>query len=220
MNLATVIDKNRHQFVPMFDPALNLQNTILVDLSSNNREFDGLSEAEFDLAIADKIEQAGAVAAVGGYLENRSVYKDTELFQGEADRSIHIGVDVFMPARTAIYAPVKGEVCSFANRPVFGDYGPVIILRHMLDGMEFHSLYGHLTETSLDGLSEGKVFAAGDKVAEMGVRPTNGNWPPHLHFQIIGDLQGLGHDYPGVARVEDLEFYKLNCPDPNSIILV
>ena len=219
MNLAILIENNRHNFVPMFSPALNKNNTIQLDLSSKNNEFDGLSEAQLDFAIADKIEQAAAVAAVGGYLENRSVYKDTELFQGQADRSIHIGVDVFMPAGTAVHAPLEGEVCSFANRSIYGDYGPVVILRHQLDGIEFHSLYGHLAETSLDGLSHGKVFAAGEKIAELGLRPTNGNWPPHLHFQIIGDLQDLGHDYPGVARAADLDFYKMNCPDPNSIIL-
>jgi murein DD-endopeptidase MepM/ murein hydrolase activator NlpD len=219
MNLATLIENNRHQFVSMFRPELNKLNTIHIDLSAGNHEFDGLSEAQLDFAIVDKIEQAAAIAAVGGYLENRSVYRDTELFQGQADRSIHLGVDVFMPAGTAVYAPLEAEVCCFANRPMFGDYGPVIILRHQLDGIEFHSLYGHLAQTSLDGLSDGKLFAAGEKIGEMGLRPANGNWPPHLHFQLIGDLQGLGHDYPGVARAPDLGFYQLNCPDPNSIIL-
>ncbi len=218
MNLAELIETYHDRFVPMFNPALNAGNTIQIDLSSKNHKFDGLGEKQLDLAIVEKIEQAGAIAAVGGYLENRSIYKDIELFQGQVDRSIHIGVDVFMPAGTSIYAPLAGEVCSFANRPLLGDYGPVIILHHQLDGIEFHSLYGHLAETSLDGLSNGKVFAAGEKIAELGSRPTNGNWPPHLHFQVIGDLQGLGHDYPGVARAADLDFYKTNCPDPNSII--
>jgi hypothetical protein len=46
----------------------------------------------------------------------------------------------------------------------------------------------------------------------------NGDWPPHLHFQLIWDLGGKWGDYPGVAAERDLEFYKENCPDPNWII--
>lgn len=219
MNLATIIENNRHRFLPMFNPALDQENSIHIDLSTANHEFDGLGEAQWDAAIVDKIEQAGAVAAVGGYLENRSMYKNTELFQGQADRSVHIGVDVFMPAGTAIYAPLAGVVQCFANRQASGDYGPVIILRHQLEGIEFHSLYGHLTEASLDRLSVGGSIKAGEKFAEIGARPLNGNWPPHLHFQLIHDLQNLDDEYPGVAHRSDIEFYKVNCPDPNSIIL-
>jgi len=219
MNLAALIENHRNQFVPMFDPALTRENTIHIDLSTNNHEFDGLSETQWDAVIVAKIERAGAVAAVGGYLENRSMYQHTELFQGDSERSVHIGVDVFMPAGTAIYAPLDGVVHCYANRQASGDYGPVIILRHQLEGIEFHSLYGHLTEVSLDPLSPGDNTKAGEKIAEIGARPLNGNWPPHLHFQLIHDLQNLDDGYPGVARASDVEFYKSNCPDPNRIIL-
>jgi murein DD-endopeptidase MepM/ murein hydrolase activator NlpD len=141
------------------------------------------------------------------------------LFRGDAERCIHIGVDVFMPAGTVIHAPFDARVQSFANRQVAGDYGPVIILRHELDGFEFHSLYGHLTEASLDGLSRGKAFNAGEPLAEIGARPANGNWPPHLHFQLIQDLQGYHGDYPGVVRPADVEFFKTNCPDPTAVLM-
>ena len=219
MNLADCIDRNLGAFVPLFDPALSSANTIHADLSSSNQEFNGLDEAELDQAILDKISAAGALAGVGGYLENRSVYRDTELFQGDAERSIHIGVDVFMPAGTVVHVPLDGEVQSFANRQVSGDYGPVIILRHELDGFEFHSLYGHLSEDSLDGLSDGKTFAAGDQLAKIGPRPVNGNWPPHLHFQLIRDMQDYRGDYPGVVRPSELEFYRENCPDPSALLV-
>ena len=190
-----------------------------MDLSSTNREFDGLSEAELDQAILDKLAGTGAVAGVGGYLENRSVYKDTELFQGDEERCVHVGVDVFMPAGTAVYVPFEGEVQSFANRQVSGDYGPVIILRHRLDDFEFHSLYGHLSEGSLDGLADGRTFVAGEKLAEIGPRPVNGNWPPHLHFQLIRDMQGYRGDYPGVVRSLELDFFRQNGPDPAALIV-
>ncbi len=190
-----------------------------MDLSSSGREFAGLTEAELDQAVLQKIANAGALAGVGGYLENRSLYKDTDLFQGDAERCIHVGVDVFMPAGTDLYAPLDGVIHSFANRQVSGDYGPVIILRHELVGVEFHTLYGHLAQASLDGLSEGKAVAAGKVIANIGARPLNGNWPPHLHFQLIRDMQGNRGDYPGVVRPAELDLLPRELSRPEALMV-
>lgn len=219
MNFDSFVKRHKSAFAPLFKPALNAQNIIHMDLSSANREWSGLSELQLDAAIQNKIEQAGASAGVGGYLENRSMYKSTELFEHDQERSIHIGVDVFMPPGVAIHAPLQAEVHSFANRRVSGDYGPVIILRHRIGDVVFHTLYGHLSETSLHGLSTGKTIALGERFAEIGARAFNGNWPPHLHFQIIHDMQEYSGDYPGVVRPAELAFFRLNCPDPNLLLI-
>ena len=191
MQLADLIDRRRDAFAPVFDPVLTRKNCIPIDLSSVNREFDGLAEAELDRAIEHKLAEAGALAAVGGYLEKREIYAATDVFQGDTARCIHIGVDVFMPAGTDVFPVLEGRVYCFANRQVRGDYGPVIILRHELEGIEFHSLYGHLTEASLQGLSNGKRIGAGEPLGQIGARPLNGNWPPHLHFQLVRRHAGL-----------------------------
>jgi murein DD-endopeptidase MepM/ murein hydrolase activator NlpD len=219
MNFEAFLKQNLSVCASMFEPSLTSSNCVTMDLSSSSQEFAGLGEGELDRAILHKIAAADAIAGVGGYLENRSLYKDTELFQGDSERCIHIGVDVFMPAGAVIHAPFDARVQSFANRQVTSDYGPVIILRHEIDGFEFHSLYGHLAEASLDGLICGKEFSAGEPVAKIGARPVNGNWPPHLHFQLIRDMQGCYGDYPGVVRPADLEFFKANCPDPTALLL-
>lgn len=219
MKLADFIKHNFGAFVPMFAQALTPGNTIYMDLSSSNREFDSMTEIELDRAIMQKLDAADAIAGVGGYLENRSLYSETDLFQGDQERCIHIGVDVFMPAGTPLYAPADGVVQSYANRQVYGDYGPVIILRHRVGDFEFHTLYGHLSEASLDGLHEARAFSAGEKIAEIGLRPSNGNWPPHLHFQLIQDVQDYRGDYPGVVRPAEIDFYQQNCPDPSALIV-
>jgi len=219
MNLATLLTQNPDAFTSLFDPPLTTANCVSMDLSSSSREFTGLGEAELDRAILQKLAHADALAGVGGYLENRSLYRDTDLFQGDAARCIHIGVDVFMPAGTVLRAPLDGEVHSFANRQVWGDYGPVVILRHELDGVGFHTLYGHLSEASLAGLYDGKPIRAGATFAQIGARPLNGNWPPHLHFQLIADMQGGRGDYPGVVRADELDYYRQNCPDPTGLLL-
>ena len=178
-----------------------------------------MTEIELDRAIMQKLDAADVIAGVGGYLENRSLYSETDLFQGDQERCIHIGVDVFMPAGTPLYAPADGVVQSYANRQVYGDYGPVIILRHRVGDFEFHTLYGHLSEASLDGLHEARAFSAGEKIAEIGPRPFNGNWPPHLHFQLIQDVEDYRGDYPGVVRPAEIDFYQQNCPDPSALIV-
>ncbi len=203
----------------MFDPPLTADNTIYMELSGSSQDLEDLDDASLDAAIFSRISRAGAIAGVGGYLENRSVYAATELFQGDTERCIHIGVDVFMPAGTPVHAPLEGVVHSFANRRVRGDYGPVIILAHELDGAVFHSLYGHLDEASLNGLSEGAAVASGAQVARIGPRPVNGDWTPHLHFQLICDMQGIRGDYPGVVRADEVSFYRANCPDPTPLLI-
>ncbi len=219
MKLATLIANQRARFAPLFDPPLRHDNTVTMTLSASANEFAGLDERAMDTAVFERIEAAGAVAGVGGYLEDRAVYRDTELFQGDTERSIHVGVDVFMPAETPVYAPLAGEVQSFANRQVDGDYGPVIILRHRLDGVEFHTLYGHLTEASLDRLQPGAAVGRGQQIAAIGARPMNGNWTPHLHFQLIRDIGEWRGDYPGVVRRDELDFYRENCPDPMPLLV-
>ncbi|MCP4764659.1 MAG: peptidoglycan DD-metalloendopeptidase family protein [Gammaproteobacteria bacterium] len=219
MNFEALIKQQQSEFAPIFEPALTRSNGVPMDLSSSNREFSGLDEAALDVAILQKLASVGAIAGVGGYLENRSLYQHTDLFQGDSERCIHIGVDVFMPAETLLYAPLDSVVQSFANRQVSGDYGPVIILRHELAGIEFHSLYGHLSVSSLHGLSEGRQISAGEQFARIGARPGNGNWPPHLHFQLVRDMQGYRGDYPGVVRPAELEFFTQNCPDPMPLLV-
>lgn len=219
MTLASLIEQHRGLFAPIFQPALSAKNVLPMNLSERNNEWSGLDEQRLDAAIQQKIDDANAIAAVGGYLEKRSMYANTELFQGERDRCIHIGIDVFMPAGVALHAPLDAEVQSFANRQVVGDYGPVIILRHEIDGYEFHSLYGHLSEDSLRDLSPGKAIGKGRVFAAIGARPRNGNWPPHLHFQLIRDMQGRSGDYPGVVRADELAFFRDNCPDPMPLLV-
>ena len=55
-------------------------------------------------------------------------------------------------------------------------------------------------------------------IGEIGQYEVNGHWPPHLHFQIIKDMEDNVHDYPGVCSGSKLNHYKANCPDPRFIV--
>jgi murein DD-endopeptidase MepM/ murein hydrolase activator NlpD len=145
---------------------------------------------------------------------SRAVAVDNE----QEPRRLHLGVDIWGPAGTKVMAPLSGIVHSFAFNNNDSDYGATIILTHNLDGVGFHTLYGHLSLNSLKNLYEGQHVSKGEVIAEFGMRFENGNWPPHLHFQIIADMQNWKGDYPGVCRFSERMQWLAGCPDPNIIL--
>jgi len=144
---------------------------------------------------------------IGGYNEARLIYTEP-MFEG---RTIHLGIDVFADPGTPVFAPLDGLVHAVANNQKRLDYGPVMILRHQ----DFFTLYGHLAGTPL---AVGTAVKAGQEIARIGARPLNGDWVPHLHFQIIRDLLDLDCDFPGVAAAGQREVFTALCPDPNLML--
>lgn len=207
---------------PVLDLDLNSDAVAVIDFTARNP---ALANAElgntpsFEALVRHLLDQKGATVGIGGYLEPRVIYRRSELFgsQGES-RSIHLGVDIWAEAGTGIFAPLEAIVHSFADNAHFGDYGPTILLEHRLAGTSFYTLYGHLSRASLSGIYPGKPIPAGEHFAELGPYPENGDWPPHLHFQLITDLEGREGDYPGVAAPAEVEHYKARCPDPNLVL--
>jgi peptidoglycan LD-endopeptidase LytH len=133
-------------------------------------------------------------------------------------RRLHLGVDIWGPAGTKVMAPLPGIVHSFAFNNNDSDYGATLILTHNLDGTGFHTLYGHISLNSIKNLYEGQGIAKGEVIAEFGMRYENGNWPPHLHFQLIADMQDWKGDYPGVCRLSERQQWLDNSPNPNLIL--
>lgn len=103
---------------------------------------------------------------------------------------------------------------SFKDNKGFGNYGPCIILEHNLDHHKLFTLYGHLSRKSLTGLKIGKVVKRNQVFCALGPADENGGYVPHLHFQIIKDIQDYKGDYPGVCSGENLEYFKMNTLNP------
>ncbi|HEX2607043.1 MAG TPA: peptidoglycan DD-metalloendopeptidase family protein, partial [Flavisolibacter sp.] len=191
-----------------------------LDFTESNQELtaDMLADTRlFTAYIDEQLVRAGARYGVGGYNEHRTIYSRSRVFDappGEEPRRLHLGLDIWGPADTPIYAPLEGTVHSFAFNDAFGDYGATLILQHTIDGFLFHTLYGHLSLKSIHEKKEEATFEKGQWIASFGVPEENGHWPPHLHFQVITDMQGRKGDYPGVCRFSERERYLQNCPDP------
>ena len=214
-------------FTPVIDAGFSLETYQHIDLSIHNAE---LSQAQLDSPEAFQeyldafLRKHNKQIAYGGYNEHRGLYKRSGLFSAaeeeEMIRNIHIGLDIWAPAGTAVLSVLDGTVHSFKDNDNFGDYGPTIILEHKTQDKTFYTLYGHLQRQSLHKIIVGHKIRQGEKIAALGDASENGNYAPHLHFQIIMDVEGKEGDYPGVACRKDLSHYLNNCPDPELLVKI
>jgi peptidoglycan LD-endopeptidase LytH len=176
----------------------------------------------FSKYINDQLSQSGCLYGIGGYGEHRTVYSRSKVFDpvkpGEAPRRLHLGIDIWGNAGTPVYAFMGGRVHSFAFNNNFGDYGATLILMHQLDAVRFYTLYGHICLADIENLTNSQYVIRGQQLAHFGKPEENGQWPPHLHFQVIIELGTKEGDYPGVCAFDEREKYLSNCPDPDLIL--
>jgi len=223
--LTDILEQNSGNFHPvvLFDPArdklvpldFTAQNTALsADILSDTGKFMGW--------VNEQLNTANARYGIGGYGEHRTVYSGSKVFDpakpGKEPRRLHLGTDIWGKPHTAVMAPLPGIVHSFAFNNRLGDYGATIILSHHLDGISFQTLYGHLSLHSIQNLQEGDRIGRGDVFAEFGIPAENGQWPPHLHFQLIREIGEWSGDYPGVCPFSEKEEWLLNSPDPDLVL--
>ncbi len=197
----------------------------VLDLSAENshlNQYDVTEPNQCQLYIDYILAKKGAQLAYGGYLEKRNLYDKSPNFADNnlENRNIHLGIDVWAAAGTAVLTPVAGIVHSYADNKGLGNYGPTLILEHTTEKLRFYTLYGHLSKASLTGLEPKKQFRKGEILAELGDPEENGHYAPHLHFQIILDLEGAIGDYPGVCNESALDHFKKNCPNPNLLLKI
>ncbi|MBC7866174.1 MAG: peptidoglycan DD-metalloendopeptidase family protein [Gloeobacteraceae cyanobacterium ES-bin-316] len=222
--------KSSFDFHPVVPLDVNKQKVAVLDLSKSNKEITPeVYESTESLAafIDQKMAGSKATYLVGGYNEMREMYRRSSLFdknlvgvleEQEEPRSLHLGVDIWGPVDTKIYAPLGGMVHSFAFNGNHGDYGATIILQHQVDMFNFYTLYGHLALKDLGNIRSGQFITRGENFAHFGPPEENGNWPPHLHFQVITDMGQFEGDFPGVCKPSEAGYYLSVCPNPNLIL--
>ena len=215
------------RFSPVVPVDFQQERYTQLDLSVDSKELGNfhhyLTEPLFTKRISQLLMQERTKAAVGGYGEIRPFYTtDNYLVSGNEGpkwRTVHLGIDIWMPSGTPVFCPYEGEVHSVFDNAGDRNYGPTIILKHQTDtNLPFYTLYGHLGMECLEELEVGQFVKAWQPIATIGRAPENGNWPPHLHFQIMLDLLGNQHDFPGVAFPDEQEVWLSICPDPNLIL--
>ncbi len=155
----------------------------------------------------------------GGYLEPRALYTSSAYDKvgnsGKESRTVHLGLDFWLPAGTPVYALLDGEVFIVVNDAGDKEYGGLIILKHRIKNIEFYTLYGHLSVKSALANRVGETIKKGQEIARLGAPPENGNWSPHLHFEVMLSMLDYVDDFPGVAYHRQIDVWKSICPDPN-----
>ncbi len=224
-SLAEILKANQHTFHSVVRFDATKEKLIPFDFSEKNSDLEkvGLEDTQkFTEYINQQLKNANAKFGIGGYNEQRTVYRASKIFDanksGEEPRRLHLGVDIWSKPHSPVIAPLDGIVHSFAFNNQMGDYGGTIILSHSLGGFSFHTLYGHLSFNSLRNMEEGRHIEKGELFAEFGIPSENGSWPPHLHFQIIIDTRDWKGDYPGVCKYSEREEWLSNSPDPDMIL--
>lgn len=209
----------------VIDSTIDYSKYIALDLSAANQELvenPAENSADFEEFITNYLKKNNAKVAFGGYIEGRNIYQRSPIFRNGLypERNIHIGLDLWIEAGTPVLAALDGKIHSFKNNTGLGDYGPTIILEHEIENQKFYTLYGHLSLESIEGISIGEFFKKGEYLARIGNSEVNGDYAPHLHFQIIKNIEDYWGDYPGVCNTSDLNFYIENCPDPNLLLKI
>jgi peptidoglycan LD-endopeptidase LytH len=211
-----------HAVIP-FLPASD--RLLALDFTENNKELSQEVVADttrFSSYIDQQLANAQCRYGIGGYGEHRTIYSRSPAFNGakpgEESRTFHLGMDIWGKVGTPVSAFMGGRIHSFAFNDNFGDYGATLILLHQLEGVPFYTLYGHISLKDIETITTAQYVVRGQTIAHFGAPAENGNWPPHLHFQIIVELGIKQGDYPGVCKLSEKEKYLYNCPDPDLIL--
>jgi len=226
--VASWLVKNRNTFAPLLDPPPAEGDVHVHDFRVTSGSIglldDWRDQRRFSRVVEDELTRTGARVGIGRYDEVRAIYT-TDLFRVEGNdgpewRTVHLGIDVGASPGTAIHAPLDGTIHSFRDNNAPGDYGPTIVLEHAaIDSRPvFWTLYGHLSRTSLGGLTVGQVFRTGDELGRLGEVTENGGWWPHVHVQVICDLLGRAGDFQGVARPDERAVMLSVSPDPSPLL--
>jgi len=154
----------------------------------------------------------------GGYLEARKLYntKNYERLSnnGIENRTIHLGIDFWLPSSTPVNNLFDGVIDSITIDNKKKGYGGLIIVKHKINDFNFYTLFGHLSYKSFI-YKKGDQIKKGELIGYIGNRNENGNWVPHLHFQVLLSKLNYLNDFPGVSFNSEKKVFKSICPDPN-----
>ncbi len=223
------LEANAENLAPVVEPDLRKGDYAVVDLTPGAPDFAEIGDLtdtpRWTDAIFRRMAAEGVSAGIGRYGESRRSYTGAAYrpagTEVEAWRTVHLGVDVFLAPGSPVFAPLDGTVHSVADHAQPQDYGPTVILRHDAPGAgEFFTLYGHLSRASFDGMAPGRRIAKGERIGWVGDSSVNGNWPPHVHVQLIVDLLDLADNFPGVCAARDQRLWQSLCPDPNLLLRI
>ena len=218
------LEQNAHDFSAIVKPSVAKPKVAVFDFSASSPEaaqWAALDATAAEALIAARIREQNADYGIGLYGEDRAIYQGDAYETATAGerRSVHLGVDIFAPALEPVHAPFAGKVAFLHDDAVAFGFGPTVLLEHVTDaGDIFWTLYGHLSRETMAKLTVGQPIATGESFASLGATQENGNWAPHLHFQLVTDHLGLEGRMFGVGVRDQWQVWREVSPDPSVVL--
>ena len=222
-SITRYLNSSQTRFNPIFKKCLKDSKVISLDPGSSILPDDPHSikdKEATNLTNLGESEKQNQIV-LGKYLEPRLIYTSKDFRRGTGKnsdrRTIHLGIDVFIPAGTEVFNPLDGKVVhsDFSNKHL--DYGGFVVIEHKTSsGILFYSLFGHLDPNSIPPHIGGHL-GKGDILGRIGEASVNGGWEPHLHLQLALGL-GQESNWPGVCDPDDISFWSEYCPNPGALL--
>ncbi|MGQ3072955.1 MAG: aminotransferase class III-fold pyridoxal phosphate-dependent enzyme [Ferrovibrionaceae bacterium] len=220
------IADNRADFAPVVGRPLATMTTGIVPLGDADHPI-AIASRDRDPATAQALwaeiaAGRGIDLGIGCWTEDRGIYS-TPAFASVIDpalrRTLHLGLDLFFPAGTALHAPLAGRVADCYITPDPLDYGCAVLLEHEpAPGVRFWTLWGHLAHESASRATVGRRFEAGEIFAWTGADAENGNWMPHLHLQLVTARPARAADVIGAGERHLRDVWAELFPDPAALV--
>ncbi|MBX2817867.1 MAG: aminotransferase class III-fold pyridoxal phosphate-dependent enzyme [Saprospiraceae bacterium] len=214
-----ILSQSKRWF-PLLGKAIALKDLPIVDLSVQSTRLGTQAEIE-DSAVLDRRIKTlldASQMGIGRHGEPRPIYTSSAFCEasdlGDLRRTIHLGIDIFAPAGTPLYAPMDCRVYRVMNCAGPRDYGPTIILK-CEDGFV---LFGHLHLKDLDKIKVGQSIKKGTVFAHIGAFEHNGNWTPHVHVQYFTDWLDKRPGALGVSSPAYLSVWRKLSPSPATML--
>jgi 4-aminobutyrate aminotransferase-like enzyme len=198
---------NAGQLSPLLNADLTDQGVTVLDLSVGSDDLrDGVWERPGAVRahIARALKERGSGLGLGRHAEARLSY--TRYDSPVEPETIHLGVEVFVPAETAVFAPLEGSVARLG-------WNELIVRHEPAAGCAFYTRYAGLAPADL--LTLGGRVQRGQVLGRVASADVGAPLPPHLHFQLACDLPG---DLPALAAGAERAVWLSICPDPNLVL--
>ena len=122
--MSTIISLSTIEFqnpIKVIDASISTDQYVPIDLSIANpdlKHFNIEDSSEWEIYINHFLKERHKKVAYGGYLERRALYDRSTYFNTEdksKQRCVHLGLDLWVAAGTAVLAAFDGKVHSFKN---------------------------------------------------------------------------------------------------------
>ena len=177
-----------------------------------------LNDPQTCASMLDEFHQRlGLRWSYGGWLEDRRDLWAGSYLEKEQN-FVHLGIDFNVPAGSLVEVDhlVKVIRIDTERPPQIGGWGTRVTVE-LVEQRGIYLIYAHLEARPL--CTHGEILKPGTRFGAVGHAPENGNWYPHLHFQVIDKNcpQAFQFDwstYDGYGHASEIKNLAKVHPDP------